>query len=743
MAQILAETDMTEQIDALEEDRRTVGNRIAEFFRRHSGWWKRLPLPLKAVSAPVAYTWISVRYSIQHWQRVAPVYVLGSLTGAWAAVQFGGVPQISVVLASGVGLAELLMHMAPVGQAREDDSPVVALAYRMGSRRPRSPWGRAYAVTVWAASSVWLGGMAYFDAARPWPAWGGVGALVLGGTWYASVAGARHGQWQPAEVEPVADEVDEDPTEKVRGEHLQIWNEDIASPMGALPGSELVDLTITEDSWEATVVVHRGRGTAEGVHAAVGRIASAYDIPVDTITTEAALNGSARRARISVFTRDPLQKPNYWEGPGAFDPVTGIARIGIYPDGDSVPWRFWMPGVGPRSGMVSGGTGSGKSQFLTQLMCVMATSPHFVTFFGDPQGGASVPEVQEYVSYMANSPLEIAYMLEESVEFMRDRTRRMGAMKWVDGQGRARTGVSYFDPVASGLPMLGVVMDESGSYLKAGSRQVAAAEDFVTMARKAGGFLVVANHIPNMGELGDSAKLKDALTSGNVWVGRTGGPMAGHAAFQGKFPVQPHLLPPEWADGTSTAGLAYAQVPGMRLSRMRTALVRDAFHWMSLGQVQHLQGEDAAAMSARFGAREERRRALQEGREEIMVKPDNTPVRVSAPGSVEGRAKAAVVSGTDTRDGATLEERITAAEADAARMPAGVPTTARGQILAVLVADGGVMRNAEIMAATGIGNKRTMSSSLSRLAEDGLVEKVDTGQWRALDREREQRSAVA
>jgi hypothetical protein len=60
----------------------------------------------------------------------------------------------------------------------------------------------------------------------------------------------------------------------------------------------------------------------------------------------------------------------------------------------------------------------------------------------------------------------------------------------------------------------------------------------------------VATHTPLLSDLGGSMALRDMLSGGFVWVGRTANSLSGPVAFNGRLPVDPRTIP-------EVAGMAY------------------------------------------------------------------------------------------------------------------------------------------------------------------------------------------
>jgi len=87
-----------------------------------------------------------------------------------------------------------------------------------------------------------------------------------------------------------------------------------------------------------------------------------------------------------------------------------------------------------------------------------------------------------------------------------------------------------------------LTIDEAHDYLS--NRQFAG---IVTKAsrmwRKCGMQVRIATHTPLLSDLGGHMALRDMLTGGQVWVGRTANSLSGPTAFNGRLPVDPRSIP--------------------------------------------------------------------------------------------------------------------------------------------------------------------------------------------------------
>jgi hypothetical protein len=113
-------------------------------------------------------------------------------------------------------------------------------------------------------------------------------------------------------------------------------------------------------------------------------------------------------------------------------------------------------------------------------------------------------------------------------------------------------------------------------------------EDIAKMARKCGIKLRLVVQVPLLDQLGKSTTLREQVKSGNVIILRTANRLTGQVAFDGALPVDPALLPREWPDGTSTAGLSYVLGPQSRPAPCRIDYVADPYYWATTGTTTQL-----------------------------------------------------------------------------------------------------------------------------------------------------------
>lgn len=584
----------------------------------------------------------TVKFSHRHRVRLAPVGLAALLLAAGEACHAGG---------HGPEAAGLL---------------TVATALCLGFRlvraqragRELSPQRLRNTLIAFSASVVWLFTTAIIGLDR--------------GTLTAGVAGAVLGFGVPWWWHHRAGhDTSPTPEHAAEPEALATWRTLVAANDGALPGAILTNLVVDEQHTAGLVQLVRGKQTATSAITATERIASAFGVSVDSVVLEHDQTRKADLARFAVYHVNPLQTSTLWAGPHLLDMSTGLAPLGVYQDASFANYRFFRPGSGSVHDLISGASDSGKSTLIGLLLSYERHNG-FVSIVIDPQRGQSLPDWQDAVPVFARSAEEGLDVLRRVKAGMLRRNELLADLRWVDEQGRQRRGVPDFTHTPQ-MPLAVVTIDEAHAILRQYPEAVAICEDIAKMGRKCGIKLRLATQVPLLDQLGNSNTMREQVAAGNVIVLRTGGRMSGQVAFQGQLPVDPFLLPREWPDGSSTAGLGYLLSGTSREAPMRTLWVPDMFGYASSGEPGVLEADFAALLA--------------------------TTSAVALP--------TAGLHAVQATPSATIRQRVVD-----------------------FLADKGVLATTGTVAQALNIALPTASTTLGRLAEQGLVEKVQTGLWR-------------
>ena len=291
-------------------------------------------------------------------------------------------------------------------------------------------------------------------------------------------------------------------------------------------------------------------------------VAGAWHSTVSECYAERDPKGVTSRGYLTILPGNSLQAGRFWGGKG-MDPATGMVCIGRFADGAGAHMKWYTPRYGTRHDLISGTTGSGKSEVLNLYVFAALATGWFVPVICDPQEGQSLPFWRDKCLY-ASGVGEVQRMLRGLHAGFLDRSSYLSTLAW-DDEGVAMPGMPFFDYELTGLPMPLIILDEAHMVLKDGNKeQRQITSDVVEMARlirKAGGKMTLATQIPGLSELGGQQALRDMLRGGNVWSGRTANKVASGMVGLEKDPSE---LPRFFGDGSETAGLGYTSGPDNR-----------------------------------------------------------------------------------------------------------------------------------------------------------------------------------
>lgn len=465
----------------------------------------------------------------------------------------------------------------------------------------------------------------------------------------------------------------------------RVWDEWVAAPGTILPNARLDDREALPNGWTAEIAMPPGKATTTTAVSATERIASAYGKPVSSVIVEPTPSGNASRARITVLEHNPLEHVQPWPGPQLLDRVEGMAPIGPYHDGELAYFRYWRRGSGPVHSLISGCTGSGKSVFIgTKLATERHSGGLMASWICCPQGGQSFPDWMDHVALSVDTPRGGAQLLEMAVAVMRARSDYMAKMRWVDDKGRNRRGKGFFEPTVE-MPLLRITIEESPDVM-AVKGAVENAKTLANMGRKTGIGVDFVTQMPLLSELGNSAPLRAGLTSGNVVVFRTAdrlsGQVSGLTALDNGS-VDPYRIPKQFADGSHTGGLGYTLGGSVRPAMMRSYYDPDPYEWATAGETVQLDDLSSDA-------------AWHVGRGLTVQVPASLAVEEPAP---------------------------------VPAVPEG-PTTVREAVLVFL--RGREVASTSVIARGVDASMSTVSTTLKRLTEEGLVAKERVGTWSAV-----------
>jgi hypothetical protein len=456
-------------------------------------------------------------------------------------------------------------------------APVVMVLFT----RHLSKYARGTA-EAWAAfTALWLPAFGLAGFSKPVP-----GLLVL--TWAPPAAlWVRHYRWRPAAAPIVPDASDYERWNALAAERK--WNGQLGTAE-QLPGG----------GRRYPVQLDGIKTVIRNVLSASENVAGAWHKPMTEAYAERDPVGITSRGYLTILGRETLMTVREWNGAG-IDPQTGMAVAGRFADGSPVHVKFYTPRYGTRHALISGTTGSGKSELLNLLIFTALMSGTFVPIVLDPQEGQSLPFWRDRCLYAAG--LDACHsMLRGLHAGMLDRSRYLASLRW-DDDGIPMRGMPFFDHDLTGLRMPLIIFDEAHMALKGRSKAEAQVVEKTTeigrLGRKTGTGLWLATHVPSLAELGGEQALRDMLRGGNVISMRTANKVAtGMLGLQ----KDPSEIPSFFTDGKETYGLGYAAGPDNRPDApMRSDLVPKSMR-RKVPVVPRLDDRFLEAMDAAMGA---------------------------------------------------------------------------------------------------------------------------------------------
>jgi hypothetical protein len=259
--------------------------------------------------------------------------------------------------------------------------------------------------------------------------------------------------------------------------------------------------------------------------------------------------GKAHRLGLIIVRKSAITRPVLYSGPTY---QRGKLQVATYADGSPGWWTHLTEGSGACNGLIVGSMGTGKTRAVGVIIHDLLQAGVQVVI-GDPQGGQSLPAWRDTVEYHAD-PEPVTRLLERVHAEVAERSRLM-AEQYAEAY-------DVNDPriIELGIKPLAVIINECHLVLDGESREgrkiVKTVEKLAAICRKTGVSLIMETQIPQLGSLGGSQKLRDALVAGNCLVLRLSNRQSKASILPDDFCGDPYSIPAE-IDGRTTAGVGY------------------------------------------------------------------------------------------------------------------------------------------------------------------------------------------
>jgi hypothetical protein len=266
----------------------------------------------------------------------------------------------------------------------------------------------------------------------------------------------------------------------------------------------------------APLAVEAGEQTNDDVSKALGRIASALDLPTSAVRYRPDPD-SSRRGDLVIVPEDMLADVVEWDGPSNLggsiaDPLV----IGRYDDG--APMLLWLPGdpEAKRNSthvLVAGGTGSGKGDTALNLQTEILSRTDVILWLSDPKAFQDFRPLLPGIDWAVEGGAPTELMVEALQAAIPARTRWLGAhhyRQWVPACAQTQN-----DPAHScrpggracgceGMPFLVAWMEEAANTLRALGDD--AFTGIAQEARSAGISLIVSLQRPSYDQMSTSTR---------------------------------------------------------------------------------------------------------------------------------------------------------------------------------------------------------------------------------------------
>ncbi|MFB8777192.1 plasmid transfer protein TraB [Streptomyces broussonetiae] len=266
----------------------------------------------------------------------------------------------------------------------------------------------------------------------------------------------------------------------------------------------------------APLAVEAGEQTNDDVAKALGRIASALDLPTSAVRYTPD-PGSSRRGELVIVPEDMLAEFVEWEGPSNLGgSIAEPLVIGRYDDGS--PLLLWLPGdpEAKRNSthvLIAGGTGSGKGDAALNLQTEILSRRDVLLWLSDPKMFQDFRPLLPGIDWAAEGGAPTEAMVEAIKAVIPARTAWLGKhsyRQWLPECAEQQTSTAHTcrpDGRAcgcDGMPFLVAWMEEAANTLRALGDDVFTG--IAQEARSAGVSLIVSLQRPSYDQMSTSTR---------------------------------------------------------------------------------------------------------------------------------------------------------------------------------------------------------------------------------------------
>ncbi|PIM70484.1 sporulation protein SsgA [Streptomyces sp. JV178] len=283
-----------------------------------------------------------------------------------------------------------------------------------------------------------------------------------------------------------------------------------------LARAQIGNVKVEPNRVTAPIALEPGEQTNDDVSKALGRLASALDLPTSALRFTPNPD-SARRGELVIVPEDMLAEFVEWEGPSNLGgSIAEPLVIGRYDDG--TPLLLWLPGD-PKAkrnsthGLIAGQSGSGKGDAALNLQTEILSRRDVLLWLSDPKMFQDFRPLLPGIDWAAEGGTQTEVMIEAVKAVIPARTRWLGEhgyRQWVPESFETQN-----DPAHScradgracgceGMPFLVVWMEEAANTLRALGDDVFTG--IAQEARSAGVSLIVSLQRPSYDQMSTSTR---------------------------------------------------------------------------------------------------------------------------------------------------------------------------------------------------------------------------------------------